>query len=46
MSERFVMSLFFVPFILGFGYFYVLLVFGLGLVLRRRGMLLPSLASQ
>jgi hypothetical protein len=38
-SQWFVMSLVLVPFILGFGYFYVLLVFGMAWVLRRRGML-------
>jgi hypothetical protein len=31
-----------VPFILGFGYFYVLLVFGTARVLKRRGVLVPA----
>lgn len=33
-----------VPFILGFGYFYVLLVYGTARVLKRRGVLVPSRA--
>ena len=40
-----VMLLSVVPFILGFGYFYVLLVFGTVLVLKRMGVLAPSYAG-
>ena len=36
------MLLTFMPFILGFGYSYVLLVFGTAKVLKRRGVLVPS----
>ncbi len=43
-SDALVMLLGLVPFILGFGYFYVLLVLGTARVLRRRGVLVPSRA--
>jgi|GEM_PF-1837366 len=45
-SDALVMLLFFVPFLLGFGYFYVLLVFATARILRRRGSLLPARAIQ
>ena len=45
-SNALVMLIFLVPFILGFGYYYVLLVFWTARVLRRRGALLPSPAIQ
>jgi hypothetical protein len=43
-SDALVMLLGLVPFIVGFGYFYVLLVFGTARVLKRRGVLVPSRA--
>jgi hypothetical protein len=42
LSDRFVGFLGLVPFILGFGYFYVVLVFSTAWILKRRGMLIPS----
>ena len=42
MSDALVMLLGLVPFILGFGYFYVLLVFGTARLLKRRGVLVAS----
>ena len=44
-SDALVMLLGLVPFILGFGYFYVLLVLGTARLLIRRGVLVPSCAS-
>ena len=41
-SNSILMLLGLVPFILGFGYFYVLLVFSAASILKRRGMLVPS----
>jgi len=41
-SDALVMLLGLVPFILGFGYFYVLLVFGMARVLKRRGVLVSA----
>ncbi len=46
LSDALVMLLGLVPFILGFGYFYVLLVFWTARVLRRRGALVPLHAIQ
>jgi len=43
-SDAVVMLLWLVPFILGFGYFYVLLVLGTARLLKRRGVLAPSSA--
>jgi len=43
-SDALVMLLGLVPFILGFGYFYVLLVFGMAKLLKRRGVLVASRA--
>lgn len=43
-SDALLMLLGLVPFILGFGYFYVLLVFGVARVLKRRGVLVPARA--
>ena len=45
-SGALVMLLYFVPFILAFGYFYVLLVFCTARALNRRGALVPSHAIQ
>ena len=41
-SDVLLMLLGLVPFVLGFGYFYVVLVFSTASILKRRGMLVPS----
>lgn len=44
-ADALVMLLGLVPFILGFGYFYVLLVLGAARILKRLGLLIPSRAT-
>jgi hypothetical protein len=45
LSDTILMFLGLVPFILGFGYVYVLLVFSSASILKRRGLLVPSNAA-
>ena len=45
LADSFLMFLGLVPFILGFGYLYVVLVFSSASILKRRGLLVPSNAA-